>query len=74
MIRGSDGLDYEDLTAKLLGEPAETFRNLEAQWLRRKGHPEERVVKVIAHHDARGDYYDPRIEPLYYPDDPSAPA
>lgn len=27
MIRGSDGLDYEDLAARLLGEPAETSRN-----------------------------------------------
>ena len=27
MIRGSDGLDYEDLAARLIGEPAETSRN-----------------------------------------------
>ena len=27
LIRGSDGLDYENLTARLLGEPAETHRN-----------------------------------------------
>ena len=27
MIRGSDGLDYEDLAARLLGEPAKTARN-----------------------------------------------
>jgi hypothetical protein len=27
MIRGSDGLDYEDLAARLLGEPAKTGRN-----------------------------------------------
>lgn len=27
MIRGSDGLDYEDLAARLLGEPAKTTRN-----------------------------------------------
>lgn len=27
MIRGSDGLDYEDLNARLLGEPADTGRN-----------------------------------------------
>lgn len=27
MIRGSDGLDYEDPAARLLGEPAETGRN-----------------------------------------------
>ena len=27
MIRGSDGLDYEDLGTRLLGEPAKTGRN-----------------------------------------------
>lgn len=27
MIRGSDGLDYEDLGARLVGEPAKTARN-----------------------------------------------
>lgn len=27
MIRGSDGLDYEDLTARLLGEPIKNRRN-----------------------------------------------
>lgn len=27
MIRATDGLDYEDITARLVGEPAETFRN-----------------------------------------------
>lgn len=27
MIRGSDGLDYEDLAARLVGEPAKTGRN-----------------------------------------------
>ena len=27
MIRGSDGLDYEDLNARLLDEPAKTGRN-----------------------------------------------
>ena len=27
MIRGTDGLDYEDLTARLAGEPAKTRRN-----------------------------------------------
>jgi len=30
MIRGSDGLDYEDLTQKLLSNPAKTQRN---DWL-----------------------------------------
>ena len=27
MIRGSDGLDYEDLAERLVGEPAKTGRN-----------------------------------------------
>ena len=27
MIRGSDGLDYENLAARLVGEPAKTGRN-----------------------------------------------
>lgn len=27
MIRGSDGLDYEDLAARLLGEPVKNRRN-----------------------------------------------
>lgn len=27
MIRGSDGLDYENLTEKLLSNPAKTYRN-----------------------------------------------
>lgn len=40
MIRGTDGLDYENITEKLLGNPADTPRN---QWLSRlrkggKGH------------------------------------
>lgn len=32
MIRGSDGLDYENLTEKLLGNPANTYRN---SWVKR---------------------------------------
>lgn len=32
MIRGTDGLDYENITEKLLGNPADTPRN---QWLSR---------------------------------------
>lgn len=32
MIRGSDGLDYENLTEKLLGNPAKTNRN---GWVKR---------------------------------------
>ena len=37
MIRGSDGLDYENLTEKLLGNPAKTYRNAALQELRRRG-------------------------------------
>lgn len=37
MIRGSDGLDYENLTEKLLGNPAKTYRNAALLELRREG-------------------------------------
>jgi hypothetical protein len=37
MIRASDGLDYEDLTQRLLGEPAKTVRNAHVQRLREDG-------------------------------------
>ena len=40
MIRGSDGLDYEDLAARLLGEPAETARNRAVTTARQTGQPE----------------------------------
>lgn len=44
MIRGSDGLDYEDLGTRLLGEPADTGRN--------------KVLGPGSHHDEafRADY------------------
>ena len=32
MIRGSDGLDYKNLTEKLLSNPANTYRN---NWVKR---------------------------------------
>lgn len=38
MIRGSDGLEYEDLTARLLGEPAKTLRNGNIRAYRRYPH------------------------------------
>ena len=41
MIRGSDGLDYENLTEKLLGNPAKTYRNAALQELRRQGTPKD---------------------------------
>lgn len=37
MIRGSDGLDYENLTEKLLSNPAKTYRNGALKELRRQG-------------------------------------
>ena len=41
MIRGSDGLDYENLTEKLLGNPAGTYRNDALKELRRQGTPKD---------------------------------
>lgn len=37
MIRGSDGLDYEDLTQRLLGNPASTKRNIWIERLQAQG-------------------------------------
>lgn len=37
MIRGTDGLDYEDLTARLLDQPAKTPRNVAVAEARRRG-------------------------------------
>ena len=37
MIRGSDGLDYKNLTEKLLSNPAKTCRNAALLGLRREG-------------------------------------
>lgn len=34
MVRGSDGLDYEDLTARLLGQPLLNDRNRRIQTIR----------------------------------------
>ncbi len=41
MIRGSDGLDYENLTEKLLSNPAGTYRNGALKELRRQGIPKD---------------------------------
>ena len=41
MIRGSDGLDYENLTEKFLGNPAGTYRNGALKELRRQGTPKD---------------------------------
>jgi hypothetical protein len=40
LIRGSDGLDYENLTERLLGNPAKTHRNAWLQRFRREGRSE----------------------------------
>lgn len=37
MIRGSDGLDYEDLTQRLLGNPLPTHRNNQIRSLEDRG-------------------------------------
>lgn len=52
MIRGSDGLDYENLTEKLLGNPAKTFRNSALQELRREGSPKDEQEFWIDAYDA----------------------
>lgn len=41
MIRGSDGLDYENLTEKLLGNPAKTYRNRCVLTQRANGFPKD---------------------------------
>lgn len=41
MIRGSDGLDYENLTEKFLSNPAGTYRNGALKELRRQGTPKD---------------------------------
>lgn len=58
MIRGSDGLDYEDLAARLLGEPAKTGRNN----ILRPDSPHSRLFK-----EAFRETYDRREEQGYPP-------
>ena len=41
MIRGSDGLDYEDLGQRLIGNPAPTHRNTQIRVMRLRGSSEE---------------------------------
>ena len=43
MIRGSDGLDYENLTEKLLSNPADTHLNTWVKRLRAQGRTKEFV-------------------------------
>lgn len=52
MIRGSDGLDYENLTEKLLGNPAGTRYNARIQSHRARGLPKDEQDLWIAAYDA----------------------
>lgn len=52
MIRGSDGLDYENLTEKLLSNPAKTRRNGALQELRHQGIPKDEQKLWIDTYDA----------------------
>ena len=51
MIRGSDGLDYENLTEKLLGNPAKTYRNSALQALRARRRPQDEIHVFIRAYD-----------------------
>lgn len=55
MIRGSDGLDYENLTEKFLSNPAKTRRNGALQELRRQGIPKDEQKLWIDTYDAAYD-------------------
>jgi hypothetical protein len=55
MIRGSDGLDYENLTEKLLSNPAGTCRNAALQELRHQGIPKDEQKLWIDTYDAAYD-------------------
>jgi hypothetical protein len=52
MIRGSDGLDYENLTEKLLGNPAGTRYNARVQKHRASGLPKDEQDLWVAAHNA----------------------
>lgn len=52
MIRGSDGLDYENLTEKLLSNPAKTYRNSALLEQRREGSPKDEQKLWIDAYDA----------------------
>lgn len=55
MIRGSDGLDYENLTEKLLGNPAGTHYNARVQKHRADDLPKDEQDLWIAAYDAEFD-------------------
>lgn len=52
MIRGSDGLDYKNLTEKLLGNPAGTHYNARVQKHRASGPPKDKQDLWVAAYDA----------------------
>lgn len=47
MIRGTDGLDYKDITDRLVGKPLKSWRNHRIQALRAEGAPETTVRAYI---------------------------
>jgi len=47
VIRGSDDLDYEDLTDRLLGVPARTAHNVATLQARRLGKPRQWVRAYV---------------------------
>lgn len=53
MIRGTDGLDYENITEKLLGNPADTPRN---QYLQVEG-PKDAAYRAVLALPADADPY-----------------
>lgn len=57
MIRGTDGLDYKDLTEKLLGNPADTARNRYLQVFGPKD-PAYRAVLALPAEASSYDIYD----------------
>ena len=58
MIRGTDGLDYENLTEKLLGNPAKTRRNWFIQRLStNKIYPREFILSRADFYEERGDFH-----------------
>lgn len=57
LIRGTDGLDYENLTEKLLGNPAKTERNWFIQRLSTsKIYSPSFILSRADFYEARGDF------------------
>ena len=52
-----DGLEYEDLAAKILGNPIDSWRNAEILTRRAQGHSEASIRRWIEAYD--GDDYTP---------------